>query len=159
LEEVPVDATAARRPAGLLRRLGVEEVGWSPLDRHPGLVWPAAGGLLVAAVLAVTGPPPPVDLHSPLHRWYGIMDPACGMTRGVIAVLRGRLGQAWAYNPASLLVVPGAIAVLVRAAAGRLTGRWLDVRFHPTRLFWLLTTAVLLALWVNQQRHAALLLG
>ena len=118
----------------------------------------AAGGLLVAAVLAVTGSPP-IDLHNPLHRWYGIMDPACGMTRGVIAVLRGRLGQAWAYNPASLLVVPGALAVLVRALVGRLTGRWADVRFRPTRLFWLLTATLLLLLWVNQQRHAALLMG
>jgi Protein of unknown function (DUF2752) len=155
---MPVDAAAARRPTGLLRRLGVEEVGWSRVDRWPGLVWPAAGGLLVAAVLAVTGPPP-VDLHGPLHRWFGIMDPGCGGTRGVIAFLRGRLGQAWAYNPASLLVVPGALAVLVRTAAGRLAGRWLDVRFQPTRPFWLLAGTVLLLLWVNQQRHAALLLG
>ena len=153
-----MDATAAPQHAGLLLRLGVRGVGWSRVDRRPGLVQAAVGGLLVAAVLAVTGPPP-VDLHNPLHRWYGIMDPACGMTRGVIAVMRGRLGQAWAYNPASLLVVPGALAVLVRAAAGRLAGRWLDVRFRPTRLFWLLATAVLLLLWVNQQRHAALLLG
>jgi len=155
---VPVDTTPARRPAGLLRRLGVEGVGWSGVDRRPGLVWPAAGGLLVAAVLAVTGPPP-VDLHGPLHRWFGIMDPACGMTRGVIAVLRGRPSRAWAYNPASLLVVPGALAVLVRAAAGRLVGRWPDVRFQPTRLFWLLAATVLLLLWVTQQRHADLLLG
>jgi len=153
-----VDAAPAGWSAGLLRRLGVEGMGWSGVDRRPGLVWPAAGGLLVAFVLAATGPPP-VDLHGPLHRWFGIMDPACGMTRGVIAVLRGRPGQAWAYNPASLLVVPGALAVLVRAAAGRLAGRWLDVRFRPTRLFWLLAATTLLLLWANQQRHAALLLG
>jgi hypothetical protein len=153
-----VDTTPARRPVGALRRLGVEGVGWSGVDRHPWLAWPAAAGLLVAAVLAVTGPPP-VDLHGPLHRWLGIMDPACGMTRGVIAVLRGRPGSAWAYNPASLLVVPGALGVLVRAAAGRLTGRWPNMRFRPTRLFWLLAGTVLLLLWINQQRHAALLLG
>jgi hypothetical protein len=153
-----VDTMPARRPAGLLGRLGVKGVGWSGVDRHPGLVWPVAGGLLVAAVLAVTGPPP-VDLHGPLHRWFGIMDPACGMTRGVIAVLRGQPGRAWAYNPASLLVVPGALGVLVRAAVGRLTGRWADVRFHPTRLLWLLAGTVLLLFWVSQQRHAALLLS
>jgi hypothetical protein len=87
------------------------------------------------------------------------MDPGCGMTRGVIASLRGQPARAWAYNPASLLVVPGALAVLGRAAVGRLTGRWADVWFHPTRLFWLLAGTMLLLLWTNQQRHAALLLG
>jgi hypothetical protein len=61
----------------------------------------AAAGLLAAGVLAVVGLPP-VDLHGPLHR-LGIMDPLCGMTRGVVAVLRGQLGRAVAYNPASPL--------------------------------------------------------
>ncbi len=153
-----MDAPPARQRHGVLLRLGIERLSWSGTDRRPDLVWPALGGLLVAAVLAVTGPPP-VDLHGPLHRWLGIMDPACGMTRGVIAALRGHLGRAWAYNPASLLVVPGALVVLARAAAGRLAGRWLDVRFRPTRLFWLLVATALLVLWVNQQRHLALLLG
>ncbi len=153
-----MEAAPARRPVGMLQRLGVERVDWSRADRHASLAWVAAGGLLAAVVLAVAGPPP-VDLHGPLHRWLGIMDPGCGGTRGVIAVLRGHPGRAWAYNPASLLVVPGALAVLVRAAAGRVAGRWLDVRFRPTRLFWLLAAAALVLLWVNQQRHAALLLG
>jgi len=47
---------------------------WQPTDRHPVL---AAVGL------------PPVDLHGPLH-YLGVMDPLCGMTRGTVAVLRGR---------------------------------------------------------------------
>jgi hypothetical protein len=63
-----------------------------------------------------------------------------------------------AYNPASPLVVVAALAVVVRARAGRLTGHWLDLRFRPTRMFWLLAAILLLLLWVNQQRHAALLL-
>jgi hypothetical protein len=80
------------------------------------------------------------------------------MTRGIIAALRGDFGRAWAYNPASLLIVPGALTILVRATVGRLAGRWLDVRLRPTRLFWLLAATALVLLWVNQQRHAALLL-
>ncbi|HJU02046.1 MAG TPA: DUF2752 domain-containing protein [Actinomycetes bacterium] len=99
-----------------------------------------------------------MDLHGPLHRWFGIMDPACGMTRGVIAMLRARPGLAVAYNPASPLVVVAALAVLVRVGVGRLTGRWLDLRFRPTSMFWLLAAILLLLLWVNQQRHATLLL-
>jgi hypothetical protein len=158
LKDAVVIAAPASQQVGVLRRLGVEQVGWSSVDRRPELGWVAAGGLLAAVVLAIVGPPP-VDLHGPLHRWLGIMDPACGMTRGVIATLRGHPGRAWAYNPASLLVVPGALAILVRAAVGRLAGRWVDVRLRPTRLLWLLAATALLLLWVNQQRHAALLLS
>jgi hypothetical protein len=101
-------------------------VGWSPVDHHgPQVTRLAAGGLLVGVALAVTGPPP-IDLHGPLH-YLGIMDPLCGMTRGVIWTLRGRLGRAWTYNPASPLLAAAALAVLVRAGIGRRTGRWLTV--------------------------------
>ena len=151
-----MDAATTRRPA-MLRRLGILEVAWARVDRRPDLAWLAIGVLSLAGLLAVVGPPP-VDLHGPLHRWFGIMDPACGMTRGVIAMLRARPGLAVAYNPASPLVVVAALAVLVRVGVGRLTGRWLDLRFRPTSMFWLLAAILLLLLWVNQQRHATLLL-
>jgi len=114
---------------------------WQPTDRHPVL---AAVGL------------PPVDLHGPLH-YLGVMDPLCGMTRGTVAVLRGRLGQAVAYNPASPLLVAGALLAVGRWLFGRLTGRWLDVTLRPTRLTVGIAAALVLALWVNQQAHAALL--
>jgi hypothetical protein len=127
---------------------------WERADRHPTLAPLAAAGLL-AAVLAVVGLPP-VDLHGPLHR-LGIMDPLCGMTRGTVAVLRGRLGQAVAYNPASPLLVAGALLALGRWLVGRLTGRWLDATFRATPLTVGLAAALVLALWVNQQAHAALL--
>jgi len=58
---------------------------WEQADRHPTLTPLAAAGLLAAAILAVVGLPP-VDLHGPLHR-LGIMDPLCGMTRGVVGFL------------------------------------------------------------------------
>lgn len=64
-------------------RLVLGRVSWSPADQHGRqLTWLAAGGLLVGVVLAVSGPPR-IDLHGPLHH-LGIMDPMCGMTRGVI---------------------------------------------------------------------------
>jgi hypothetical protein len=140
--------TTARRAVGL--------VGWSPVDRHgPQLTWLAAGGLLVGVVLAVTGPPP-VDLHGPLH-YLGIMDPLCGMTRGVIWTLRGRPGRAWTYNPASPLLVAGALVVLLRAAVGWRTGRWLTVTLGGSRLLRVVAVVAVLALWANQQHHTALL--
>jgi hypothetical protein len=128
---------------------------WEREDRHPTLAPLAAAGLLAAAVLAVVGLPP-VDLHGPLHR-LGIMDPLCGMTRGTVALLRGQLGQAVAYNPASPLLVAGALLALGRWLVGRLTGRWLDATLRRTPLTVGLAAAMVLALWVNQQAHAALL--
>jgi Protein of unknown function (DUF2752) len=99
---------------------------------------------------------PPVDLHGPLH-YLGVMDPLCGMTRGTVAVLRGQLALAWAYNPASPPLVAGAALALGRWLVGRLTGRWLEVRVGPGRVAWAVGAVALLVLWANQQAHAALL--
>ncbi|HEV8651379.1 MAG TPA: DUF2752 domain-containing protein [Actinomycetes bacterium] len=137
------------RPAGVLR------VRWARQDRHPTLAPLAAAGLLVAGLLALVGLPP-VDLHGPLH-YLGIMDPLCGMARGTVALLRGRLGQAFTYNPASPLLVAGAMLALGRWLVGMVTGRWLEVRVQPTRSAWGIAVVVVVALWVNQQAHTALL--
>ncbi len=148
--------------ANMGRPTRLARLAWAPVDHHRRLTHLAVGGLLAGAILAVTGPPP-LDLHGPLH-YLGIMDPGCGMTRGVLWTLRGRLDRAWAYNPASPLLVAGALAVVVRAGVGWLTGRWLTVALgHLERpWFWLLPAFALLAvaaLWANQQHHAALLMA
>jgi hypothetical protein len=146
-----------RRPSAL--RVGRPRlpVGlrWEREDRHPTLAPLAAAGLLVAGVLAVVGLPR-VDLHGPLHH-LGIMDPLCGMTRGTVVLLRGQLGQAVAYNPASPLLIAGALLALGRWLVGRLTSRWLDATLRPTPRTVGLAAAMVLVLWVNQQAHAALL--
>jgi Protein of unknown function (DUF2752) len=85
------------------------------------------------------------------------MDLLCGMTRGTVALLRGRLGQAWAYNPASPLLVAGAVLTLGRWLVGWLTGRWLDATVRRTPATVGIVLALVVALWVNQQAHAALL--
>jgi hypothetical protein len=128
---------------------------WERADRHPTLAPLAAGGLLAAGVLAVVGLPP-VDLHGPLH-YLGVMNPLCGMTRGTVAVLHGQLGLAVADNPASPLLVVGAVLAVGRWLVGRLTGRWLDATPRPTPITWAVAAIVVLGLWVNQQAHAALL--
>jgi hypothetical protein len=128
---------------------------WEGADRHPTLALFAAAGLLAAGVLAVVGLPP-VDLHGPLHR-LGIMDPLCGMTRGTVAVLHGQLGLAVADNPASPLLLAGGVLALGRWLVGRLTGRWLDATVRRTPRTVGIAAAAVLALWVNQQAHAALL--
>ena len=139
----------------MVRSLLALRLRWEREDQHPTLAPLAAAGLLAAGVLAVVGLPP-VDLHGPLHR-LGIMDPLCGMTRGVVAVLHGQLGRAVAYNPASPLLVAGAVLALGRWLVGRLTGRWLDATRRRTPRTVGLAAGLVLALWVNQQAHAALL--
>jgi hypothetical protein len=146
-----------RRPSALpvvRPRLPVR-LRWEQADRNPTLAPLAAAGLLAVGMLAVVGPPP-VDLHGPLHH-LGIMDPLCGMTRGTVAVLHGQLSRAVAYNPASPLLVAGALLALGRWLVGRLTGRWLEVALRRTPLTLGSAAALVLALWINQQAHAALL--
>ena len=143
-----------RRPSVARRGLPLR-LRWERTDRHPALAPLAAAGLLAAGVLAVVGLPP-VDLHGPLHR-LGIMDPLCGMTRGTVAVLHAQLGQAVAYNPASPLLVVGAVLAVSRWLVGKLTGRWVDATLRPTPITWAVAAVVVLALWVHQQTHAALL--
>ncbi len=62
-----------------------------------------------------------------------------------------------AYNPASPLLVAAALVVLVRAGIGWRTGRWLTVILGGSWLLRVVAVVAVLALWANQQQHAALL--
>lgn len=124
-------------------------------DRHPGLVWVAAAGLVAATLLATLGMPP-VDLHLPTHD-LGIMGPLCGMTRSVARAATGDVAGAWRYNPGGVVVVAGAWASIGRAVIGRLTGRWVSVHPVVTRSGRWLVAGALVVLTVNQQMHADLL--
>lgn len=140
------DVTAATPRRAV--RLWVERSGRDPL---PALTVLAAVGLIVAALLARYGLPP-VDLHLPPHH-LGVMDPFCGMTRGSVAVMRGDLGKAWWYNPASPLVIAAGFALVGRWIVGQATGRWVMVRFQRTRLGVLVVVGAFVLLDVYQQLH------
>jgi hypothetical protein len=116
---------------------------------------PAAGGLLVGGLMAVFGLPP-VDVHGPLH-YAGVMDPLCGGTRSVHALMVGDLMEAWRYNPISFPLVFGAAGVLVRQVVGLGAGWWVNVSVADRKVFWAVVTVLLVALEVNQQLHADLL--
>ena len=130
---------------------------WCERESYPWLGPLAALGLAAGAMFALVGLPP-VSVHGPLH-FVGIMDPACGMTRGVVAVLRGDLESAVAFNPASPLVPALGMAALARWGYGLRTGRWVAARFSPRPLPVVLGVAAVVALAVNQQMHAGLLAG
>jgi hypothetical protein len=124
-------------------------------DRHRWVTWFAVAGLAAGAVMAVAGLPP-VDLHGLAH-YAGVMDPLCGGTRSVHALLRGQFADAWRYNPISFVVVGGATAVLIRHAIGWSTRRWLTVTIIRRRPVVVLLAALTVALGINQQAHAELL--
>ena len=140
-----------------LRRWTGVSLHWSQRDAYPWLGPLAALGLAAGVALALLGLPP-ISLHGPLH-FAGIMDPACGMTRGVVAVLRGDLEAAVTFNPASPLVPALGVAALARWGYGLRTDRWLVARFSPRPLTVSLVAAAAVALAVNQQMHADLLAG
>jgi NADH:ubiquinone oxidoreductase subunit 6 (subunit J) len=131
-------------------------------DRDPWRVLTllAVTGLVLAAVMAVAGLPT-IDMHGPIHH-LGIMDPTCGGTRSVRLAALGQWSASWRYNPLGVPLVVGAILLLARAALGLLSGRWVSVKIGWTRSRGraLIVFAVILvvALEINQQAHAALLL-
>ena len=124
---------------------------WAERDRVAVLSAGAAVGVIAAALLAAFGMPP-VSIHAPPH-FVGIMDPFCGMTRGVAAVARGDLEEAWRFNPGSPLVVVALLAVLGRGGYGAISGRWLEMRIAHRRLIFAIVLVAMAVLEVNQQMH------
>lgn len=128
---------------------------WEECDRHRWAGPLAVVGLVSGGLLALLGLPP-VDLHGPPH-YAGVMDPLCGATRGMHAAMLGDFAEAWRYNPLSLVLVLGAAGALLREAAGRLRGRWPNLRVTHRRTVVVAVVALLAALEANQQAHADLL--
>lgn len=130
--------------------------GWADTDRAPFLLWIAGLGVVGALLLALLGLPA-ADLHGPLHRFWGIMDPLCGGTRAVYWMAHGQLATTWRYNPGVFALAGFAAFAYLRAFYGRLRGRWLEVRFRRGLLFAVGGLGLIL-LEVNQQVNAALLM-
>lgn len=119
------------------------------------------GGALALAIgtvaLRVFGLPP-IDLHSPLHA-AGVMDPLCGGTRAALALGEGDLALAWRYNPLVPLLWVAVVALAVRWCFGYATGRWITLDITDRRALVLVVGALVLALWLNQQANAELLMS
>jgi Protein of unknown function (DUF2752) len=84
--------------------------------------------------LAVVWPRLPVHppLACPLRTITGIPCPLCGMTRAVVAAMHGHLLDSLRFNPAGILVVLVAIALLAGARLDRFPDR---VRVHVSPWF------------------------
>lgn len=95
-----------------------------------------SGALLGAAAIWPVLPVHPA-LACPLRSATGIPCPFCGMTRACVALVHGHLARSLAFNPAGVLVIAFAVALLVRPA-------WLR-RLRPP--LWGVVAAVAM-LWV-----------
>lgn len=125
-------------------------------DAHRALTWLALLGVVAGTSLAVLGLPA-ADLHGPLH-YLGLMDPLCGATRGVRLAFLGDLAGAWRYNPAATPLAAGAVIMVARSLLGWATGRWINAELTWTPTIKAVLCVLIVALWVNQQRNAPLLL-
>jgi len=76
-----------------------------------------AAGIAGAAVWPLLPVHPP--LVCPLRATTGIPCPLCGMTRACVAAARGDLAASVGYNPAGILVVIAALALLIRPGLAR----------------------------------------
>ncbi|MDP4014640.1 MAG: DUF2752 domain-containing protein [Candidatus Nanopelagicales bacterium] len=136
---------------------------WLSLEDHDawtGFTWFALGGLLLAVAMAIFGLPP-LDMHGPLHA-AGYMDPLCGGTRAVRLAAMGDFAESWRYNPIGIPVVLTGAVLVVRGAFGLISGRWPSMHIRWTRRGkWIavaVVIALIVALEVNQQSHAELLM-
>jgi len=141
-------------PVGAVGHPKLVRVEWRWATRAEGsaLTVIVVAGTVVAVVLAVFGFPG-VDIHEPTH-YLGIMVPSCGLTRGVVAFVRGVPSVGLRYNPATPVVLAIALGVYTRAGVGVGSRRWLQVRLRVGGWGVAMIGVLLIALWVNQQAHA-----
>lgn len=114
-------------------------------------------GLAAAGLLVLIGGMP-FDLPMPTQR-FGVVEPSCGLTRGSTAIARGDLARAWAYNPASFVVMGFGALGAARAVVGGLTARWMTVRVTWTRWSVLALAAAITLLWAYQQTNAEFIIN
>jgi hypothetical protein len=92
--------------------------------------------MLAAAVLL-----PLIPGHAgvicPLRLMFGIPCPLCGMTTSVVATSRGRFSEAVVANPAGIVAVVAAIAILL-------------LRPHRIRVPLSIATAAVAAMWAYE---------
>ncbi len=115
----------------------------------------------IAVTMAVIGLPP-IDLHMPPH-YSGIMDPLCGGTRAVRLAVRGEWSASWMYNPLGIPLMLACAGLVARAGVGLVSGRWVTLHVNWTRRGKLIAAVIIamliVALEMNQQAHAELLMG
>ena len=99
----------------------------------------ARAGAAAMLGLAVVWPRLPVHppFACPLRTLTGIPCPLCGMTRAVVATMHGHFAESLRFNPAGILVVVLAIALLAGVRIDRVrVPLWLVIGFGALLWTW-----------------------
>jgi hypothetical protein len=89
-----------------------------------------------------------LDFVCGMKQLFGIPCPACGLTRGVVLTLHGRLADALAVNPAGPLVALGVAALAAWLALGASRGAATTAPSRVLTSYSAFTLAVLVAHWL-----------
>lgn len=82
------------------------------------------------------------------HEITGLHCAGCGMTRATYALLHGRLGEAFRYNPLGMILLPVALIGIVIEILGWVRGRPLLIRLRIGRNGAWVLAAVVLGFWI-----------
>jgi len=78
----------------------------------------------------------------------GLDCPGCGMTRATYAMLHGRIGDAFAFNPVGMILLPLALIALGIEVLGWVMGRPMPFRLRTGRWGVGIVAAILITWWV-----------
>ena len=80
----------------------------------------------------------------------GLDCPGCGMTRGTYALLHGRVGDAFRFNPVGMVLLPLAMIGLGIEVIGWVRGKRLPFRLNPGRWGATVIMVVMIVWWVGR---------
>jgi hypothetical protein len=78
----------------------------------------------------------------------GLDCPGCGMTRGTYALLHGRVGDAFRFNPVGMVLLPLAMIGLGIEVIGWVRGKRLPFSLNPGRWGATVIMVVMIVWWV-----------
>jgi hypothetical protein len=78
----------------------------------------------------------------------GLDCPGCGMTRGTYALLHGRVGEAFAFNPVGMILLPLAMVALSIEVMGWVRGKPMPFRLNPGRWGATIVAVVVIVFWI-----------
>jgi hypothetical protein len=80
----------------------------------------------------------------------GLDCPGCGMTRATYALLHGRVGEAFAFNPVGMVLLPLALVALGLEVLGWVRGKPLPFRILPGRWGATVCAIIVIAWWIGR---------
>jgi hypothetical protein len=80
----------------------------------------------------------------------GLDCPGCGMTRGTYALLHGRVGDAFRFNPVGMVLLPLAMIGLGIEVIGWVRGKRLPFNLNPGRWGATVIMVVMIVWWVGR---------